>query len=70
MGSLISRSRSNCATELMTPIVMRPAGLVRSTPPSARQCTRTPISASLATVVATSIAFRPSRSSLVTVSGP
>jgi hypothetical protein len=32
----ISKSRSNCATAEMTPMVILPAGLVRSTPPSVR----------------------------------
>ena len=38
----ISKSRSNSATAAITCIVIFPAELVRSTPPSARQCTRTP----------------------------
>ena len=64
----ISRSRSNSATAAITCMVILPAGLVRSTPPRARQCTRTPELASCSTVDRTSIALRPSRSSLVTTS--
>src|SRR5215207_9545387 len=52
----------------MTFMVSLPVELVRSTPPSARQWTRTPSSASLATVEPTSITLRPRRSSLVTTS--
>ena len=63
----ISRSRSNSATAAITCIVIFPAELVKSTPPSARQWTRTPRLASDSTVVRTSIAFRPKRSSLVTI---
>lgn len=62
------RSRSNWATAAMTDIVIRPAALVRSTPPRARQWTRTPRVASLSIVVAMSIVFLPRRSSLVTTS--
>src|SRR3546814_10034281 len=61
----ISRSRSNSATALITPIVSLPVDEVRSTPPSARQWTRTPMRSRSATVLATSLALRPSRSSLV-----
>lgn len=38
----INKSRSNSATAHNTCIVILPADLVRSAPPSARQCTRTP----------------------------
>ena len=64
----ISRSFSNSATAEITCMVILPAALVRSTPPSARQCTRIPDAASCSTVFLTSIAFRPRRSSLVTIS--
>ncbi|AIS90857.1 hypothetical protein BBU_5654 [Burkholderia pseudomallei NAU35A-3] len=63
-----SRSRSNSATADSTDMVIFPAALVRSAPPSARQCTRTPIVVSSSTVARTSIALRPSRSSFVTTS--
>jgi hypothetical protein len=56
------RSRSNCTTAVITPIVMRPADEVSPTPPSTTQYTRTPVLSSRATLPATSIAPRPSRS--------
>ena len=45
-----SRSRSNSATAFMTPMVSLPVDEVRSTPPRARQWTRTPIRSSAATL--------------------
>ncbi|CAB5616432.1 Uncharacterised protein [Klebsiella pneumoniae] len=62
-----SRSRSNSATAEITCIVIFPAGLVRSTPPSARQCTRISDAESSSTVFLISMAFRPRRSSFVTI---
>ena len=50
----ISRSRSNSATAAITPIVIRPAGLQRSTHPKARQWTLTPEAASRSTDARTS----------------
>ena len=61
------RSRSNRVTALMTFMVVFPAGLVRSTPPKARQWTRMSVFSSSATVPLTSMASRPGRSSLVTM---
>ncbi len=63
-----NKSLSNSATAEMICMVIFPAGLVRSTPPSARQCTRISEAASCSTVFLISIALRPSRSSLVTIS--
>lgn len=62
-----SKSRSNSATAEITCIVILSAGLVRSTPPSARQCTRISDAARSSTVFMMSIALRPSRSSFVRI---
>lgn len=62
-----SRSLSNSATAEITCMVIFPAGLVRSTPPNARQCTRISDAKSISTVFLISIAFRPRRSSFVTI---
>ena len=63
-----SKSRSNSATAEITCMVILPAALVRSTPPSARQWTRISDAASCSTVFLISMALCPRRSSLVTIS--
>lgn len=64
----ISRPFSNSATAEITFMVIFPAALMRSMPPRARQCTRISDAANYSTVFRTSIASRPRRSSLVTIS--
>ncbi len=64
---LSKRSHSNSATAEITCIVIFPAGLVRSTPPNARQYTLMPDSVNCSTVFLISIALRPRRSSFVTI---
>lgn len=52
---LMRIARSNFATALFTWIAIFPARVVKSTPPNARQCTRTPADSRCATVARTSI---------------
>lgn len=66
----INKSRWNSATAFSTCIVIHPAALMRSTPLTARQCTRMPRAARASTVSRTSIALQPCRSSFVTTNTP